>query len=144
MAVGKRSSKRPLQEVLGKGANVNAANPLEVHDQTEYTEDSVSGATANAYADALDVDTRGMKSMSAVVKNTDGANSLDWRIRARPSNYAAGADEEIPECPGEETLAFGEKGLMELIKAYSRIKIQVKSTVADTPAGYTVDYLINR
>jgi len=109
-----------------------------------YTEDSVSDTTGNAYADALDVDTRGMKSMSAVVSNTHGANSLDWRIRARASNYTAGADEEIPECPGEETLAFGEKGLMELMKAYSRIKIQVKSTVADTPATYNIDYLINR
>lgn len=111
---------------------------------TAYTETSASGTTGNAYADALDVDTRGMKSFSAVLKNTDGANSLDWRLRARPSNYTAGADEEIPECPGEETLAAGEKGLAELLKSYSRIKIQVKSTLADTPATYTIDYLINR
>ena len=112
--------------------------------QTSYTEGSVSGTTTNAYVDAVDVDTRGMKSFSAVMKNIDGANSLDWRLRARPANYAAGADEEIPECPGEETLAAGEKGLAELIKSYSRIKIQVKSTLADTPATYTIDYLINR
>ncbi|MBA7555658.1 hypothetical protein ES705_48338 [subsurface metagenome] len=32
MAVGKRSSEKALQKVLGKGANVNADNPLEVHD----------------------------------------------------------------------------------------------------------------
>ena len=85
-----------------------------------------------------------MKSFSAVMKNTDGANSLDWRLRARPANYSAGADEEIPECPGEETLAAGEKGLAELLKSYSRLKIQVKSTLAATPAAYTIDYLINR
>ncbi len=119
-----------------------AADPVE-EDMVKYTEDSVDGATTDAYADALDVDTRGMKSFSAVVKNTDGANSLNWRLRARPSNYSAGVDEEIPECPGEETLAFGEKGLAELLKAYSRIKIQVKSTLALTPATYTIDYLIN-
>lgn len=112
--------------------------------KVSYTEDTASGATVNAYADALDIDTRGTKSFSAVVKNTDGANSLDWRLRARPSNYSAGADEEIPECPGEETLAAGEKGLVELIKSYSRIKIQVKSTLAGTPADYTIDYLVNR
>jgi len=112
--------------------------------KVSYTEDTASGATANVYADALDIDTRGTKSFSAVVKNTDAANSLDWRLRARPSSYTAGADEEIPECPGEETLASGEKGLVELIKSYSRIKIQVKSTLPGTPAGYTVDYLVNR
>lgn len=32
MGKGRRSSERPLQKVLGKGANVNEANPLEVHD----------------------------------------------------------------------------------------------------------------
>ena len=32
MATGKWGSKKALQEVLGKGANVNEANPLEVHD----------------------------------------------------------------------------------------------------------------
>lgn len=141
--------RQALRDVFGGGSDISAANPLETHDpaveeKVKYTEDSVDGTTEDAYTDALDVDTRGMKSFSAVMKNTDGANSLDWRLRARASNYAAGADEEIPECPGEETLAFGTKGLAELIKSYSRIKIQVKSTVADTPATYTIDYLINR
>ncbi|MBA7628695.1 hypothetical protein ES703_36190 [subsurface metagenome] len=111
----------------------------------KYTEASVSGNSGGdgAWHDALDVDTRGMKSFSAVVKNTDGANSLNWRLRARPSNYSTGADEEIPECPGSETLAPAEKGLAELLKAYSRIKIQVQDTVAMSAATYTVDYLIN-
>jgi len=113
---------------------------------TAYTEDSTSGNSGGdgAWHDALDVDTRGMKSFSAVVTNTDGANSLNWRLRARPSNYSAGADEEIPECPGSETLAPAEKGLAELIKSYSRIKIQVQDTVAMSAADYTIDYLINR
>jgi len=141
--------KRVLQTVFGGGDDISAANPLQVYDpaveeMVKYTEDSVDGTTENAYTDALDVDIRGMKSFSAVVKNTDGANSLDWRLRARPSNYSTGVDEEIPECPGEETLAFGTKGLAELIKSYSRLKIQVKSTLAGTPATYTIDYLINR
>ena len=122
-----------------------AADPVE-EDMVKYTEASVSGNSGGdgAWHDALDVDTRGMKSFSAVVKNTDGANSLNWRLRARPSNYSAGADEEIPECPGSETLGVGEKGLAELLKAYSRIKIQVQDTVAASAATYTIDYLINR
>lgn len=114
--------------------------------KVSYTETSVSGNSGGdgAWHDALDVDTRGMKSFSAVVHNTDGANSLNWRLRARPSDYTAGADEEIPECPGSETLAAGEKGLAELLKAYSRIKVQVQDTVAMTAAAYTINYLVNR
>jgi len=153
-----------LRDVFGGGSNISAANPLEVHDPKveaveskvddieakldakAYTEDSTSGNSGGdgAWHDALDVDTRGMKSFSAVVINTNGANSLNWRLRARPSNYSAGADEEIPECPGSETLAPAEKGLAELIKAYSRIKIQVQDTVGGSAATYTIDYLINR
>jgi len=106
-------------------------------------ESSVSETTTNTYADALDLDTRGAKGMSAVVKNTHGSNSLDYRLRARPANYSGGADEEIPEAPGEQSLGPGEKGLVTLLKAYSRVKIQVKSTVADSHATYTIDYLTN-
>lgn len=157
-----------LRDVFGGGSDISAANPLETHDPkveavedklddpdhglaaitgyVDYTEASVSGNSGGdgAWHDALDVDTRGMKSFSAVVTNTDGANSLNWRLRARPSNYSAGADEEIPECPGSETLAAGEKGLAELMKSYSRIKIQVQDTVAMSAATYTIDYLVNR
>ena len=107
------------------------------------SESNVSGTTTNSYADALDLDTRGAKSISAVVKNADGANSLDYRLRARPANYSTGSDEEIPECPGEATLGPGEEGLVSLIRGYSRVKIQVKSTVADSHASYSIDYLTN-
>ncbi|GAI99598.1 unnamed protein product, partial [marine sediment metagenome] len=114
--------------------------------KVSYTEDIASGNSGGdgAWHDALDVDTRGMKSMSAVVTNIDGANSLNWRIRARPSDYTSGTDEEIPECPGSETLAPAELGLLELVKAYSRVKIQVQDTVPASAADYTINYLINR
>ncbi|MBA7536713.1 hypothetical protein ES705_28977 [subsurface metagenome] len=130
----------------GVADDTSTINYPAVEEKIKYTEDSVLGSSGGdgAWHDALDVDTRGMKSFSAVVKNTDGASSLNWRLRARPSNYSAGADEEIPECPGSETLAAGEKGLAELIKSYSRIKIQVQDTVAMSAADYTIDYLINR
>lgn len=111
-----------------------------------YTEGSASGNSGGdgAWHDALDVDTRGMKDMTIVMHNTDGANSLDWRLRARYADYAAGADEEIIEAPGEETLTFGTKGVATLLRGYSRIKVQVQDTVAMTAADYTVNYLINR
>jgi len=111
---------------------------------TAYTEASVSGATTDAWADALDVDTRGMKSMSLVVANTHGLNSLDYRYRVRYADYAGGVDEESPDMPGIATLAAGDWGNDTLLKGYSRVKVQVKSTLAGTPATYTIDYLINR
>lgn len=104
-------------------------------------EDSVSGTTTNSCADALDVDTRGMKTLTAVVKNTDGANSLDYKVLARHADYTSGDDEEEQAAL---TLAAGEKGLIQLVKGYSRIKIQVKSTVPDSHAAYAIEYLINR
>ncbi len=109
--------------------------------QTAYTEDSVSGTTTNDWVTALDLDTRGVKNASFVIKNTDGANSLDYKVLARHANYATGDDEEEQAAL---TLAAGEKGLVQLVKGYSRIKIQVKSTVADSHATYGIEYLINR
>jgi len=45
VAVGKRSSERALQKVLGQGGNVNAANPLEVHDPKVGSLISYEGTT---------------------------------------------------------------------------------------------------
>jgi len=129
--------------VTGAGGGV-AIIDLTIDKYVHYTEDSASGTTVNAWADALDVDTRGMKSMSMELANTHGANSLNWRLRCRYADYAAGTDEEIVEAPGEETLTFGTKGLATLLKAYSRIKVQVQSTVGGSHATYTLTYLINR
>ncbi|MBA7623302.1 hypothetical protein ES703_30696 [subsurface metagenome] len=45
MGAGKRSSERALQKVLGQGANVNADNPLEVHDPKVGSLISYEGTT---------------------------------------------------------------------------------------------------
>lgn len=107
----------------------------------KYTEDSVSGTTGNAFTDALDIDMRGIKNGAFVVENTDDANSLDYKVLEERANYAGGTDEELQ---ASYTLAHGEKGLVALQDAHSRIKVQVKSTLADTPATYTIEYLINK
>ncbi|GAH58784.1 unnamed protein product, partial [marine sediment metagenome] len=52
MGKGRRSSERPLQKVLGKGANVNEDNPLEVHDPKVGSLISYEGVTtANGAGD---------------------------------------------------------------------------------------------
>ena len=52
MAVGRRDAGRALQKVLGQGGNVNAANPLEVHDPKVGSLISYEGeTTADGAAD---------------------------------------------------------------------------------------------
>ncbi len=52
MAVGKRSGGKALQKVLGQGGNINADNPLEVHDPKVGSLISYEGvATADGAAD---------------------------------------------------------------------------------------------
>jgi len=113
---------------------------------TAYTQDSASGTTTNSWADALDLDTRGVKSLTVEIENTHGSNSMDCRVKVRVADYASGTDEDAPE-PSMQvapTLAHGEKALAQTIMGYSRVKVQVKSTVTDTPATYSIKYLINR
>ncbi|GAI53647.1 unnamed protein product, partial [marine sediment metagenome] len=56
MAVGKRSGEKALQKVLGQGANVNAANPLEVHDPKVGSLISYEGTTtADGAGDGSDL-----------------------------------------------------------------------------------------
>ena len=52
MGSGKRDAGRALQKVLGQGGDVNAANPLEVHDPKVGSLISYEGVTtANGAAD---------------------------------------------------------------------------------------------
>lgn len=105
----------------------------------EYTEASVSGATVNGWANALDLDYRGINRASFEIENTDGANSLDYRVYERVADYAAGDDEELQAA---FTLAPGEKSKVNLRDAHSRIRIQVNDTVGDSHADYTIRYLL--
>jgi hypothetical protein len=112
-----------------------------VYSKVDYSEGAASGTTVNAYADALDLDTRGAKSLAMVIANTDGANALKWKALRRYASYAAGVDEEDE---AEVTLNAGEKSLYQRVGAGSRTKIQVKSSLAGTPATYTVYFMYNK
>lgn len=137
MARGRRSLDK---KILADLATVDGVVD-DVKTQTEYTEDSVSGTTTNAWADALDLDYRGVKAGSFEIENTDGANSLNYKILERVADYASGDDEELQAA---FTLAAGEKAKVNLEYAHSRIKIQVVDTVGDSHADYTIRYLLNK
>lgn len=128
------------------GDNPKDACVIAVWDRAEggggasFKEDTMTGTTTNDYADALDWDSRGFNTKSITIKNTGDTNSLDYKLLVRYSDYDGGDDQEELS---ESTLDQGETALLHLNKAYSRIKLQVKSTVADQHTTYEIDYLGN-
>lgn len=98
--------------------------------------DLLTGTTANAYADALDWDTQAIRDKTMVLKNEDGANGLKYKVL-----IAAHIDGNLTEQVGETALAAGETALIQYVKPYAKIVIQVKSSFADNHAPYQIDYI---
>ena len=106
-----------------------------------YGEDTIIGETTDNYADALNLDLRGLKRLSLTIKNNHASNALKYKMLVKYSSYDSGDDEE--EVP-ESTLAAGQTGLIQLDHAYSRVKLQVKAAVATSQATYKIDYLVSK
>ena len=104
-----------------------------------YTESSASGTTAAGYANAIGLDNRGVKNLKIVVKNTDGANSLYYKVTVKHADYTAGTDDIIVT---ETSIALGDEDVVALNEAYSRVTVAVKNNSGTS--GYTVSYLQNR
>lgn len=130
---------RLLQFVFGSGANISDANPLPVDispGASSYEEDSDTGATTGVWADALDWDTRQLGNKTIVLKNTDGANSLNYRVYTRA--YHTGQNfEEI----ASTTLAPGASTRIALNNHYARVIVQVIDTTAPNHANYQIDHI---
>lgn len=97
--------------------------------------DSVTGTTADAYADALDWPCLGFTDKNIALKNTDGANALKYKVLTYA--HAGGLPyEEV----AETALAIGVTAQIILQYAYAAVKVQVKSSVGGSHATYQVDY----
>lgn len=103
---------------------------------SNYKPVTATGPTYDDYIDALDLDLRGWGNATIIINNTHASNSLKYKVLVRVE-YDDGIDyTEIPET----TLAAGADPNREIIqRAYARAKLQVKSTVAGTPASWKVD-----
>ena len=95
-----------------------------------------TGVTTNAYASALDWDTRFLRDKSILLKNTDAANGLKYKLLTQ--FYYGGEDyEEV----AERILALGTTVTFQYTKPYARLKLQVVAEVADSQADYLVEYI---
>ena len=103
----------------------------------------LSGTTTNVYADAMDWITQTYSRKSILLKNTHGANGLNYKLLTEMS-LAISPDMQDPvqdEKVSEETLAAGEVAEFLYNRAYARMILQVKAEVADSQATYRIDRL---
>jgi len=91
--------------------------------------------TVDAYADVVGskIDTYSQKLVSYVCTNTDGANSIDWKV------LASNDDTSYVEAQAEATLAPAAIGTYTSTAApYRYYKVQVKATVGASQGDATV------
>lgn len=111
-----------------------SAKPVRLLKDAEYVAPTAQ-ATVNTYADIVGgtVDTLGYDSVSFVIKNTDDADDLDWKVLASNDNTT------FVEVQAEETLGEGVTDSFAQSPAlYRYYKIQVKSTSAGNHAVASV------
>ena len=94
-------------------------------------------STVNTYADSEIVEFLNYVRALFWIKNT-GTKSLDYKIFGSAS--IADSDAGWDEVLAETTLTSGSKGKHTITDAWAKLKIQVKSTLADNPT--TVDAFI--
>jgi len=107
--------------------------------EIQSIKDTLTGTTTDSYADALNWNCEGFNNKTIMLKNTDDANSLDYKVLTYA--YPGGvAYEEV----SETTLAPGDVAKIVLNYAYGAVSVQVKSTTSGESASYQVDYVGNR
>jgi len=94
-----------------------------------------SGTSANAYASAAHCRCRYLDKKTLCLKNTDGSNGLSYKLLGYLSEGGTAT-----ELVAETALAAGEDALFNYNNAYHALDLQLKSTVADTHATYTVEF----
>jgi len=119
----------------GAGCTVND------YGSSGYGELSATGATTGAaYIDALDIDARLYNEFTIKIKNTDGANSLDYRVLLRPES---GVAEQMIQ-PEDITLAFGDYDFVNIDHKWGQVIVQVRDTAAPNHADFSVYAIANK
>jgi len=99
-------------------------------------EDSKTGITTDAYADALNWICKPFGDKTIILKNTHGLNSLHYKLLVRAKEDGQDAEEIA-----ETTLAAGNLVRISRADIFSRMKLQVKAATAGAQATYQVDYI---
>jgi len=108
-------------------------------EEIQSIKDTLTGTTTDSYADALSWNCEGFDNKTIMLKNTDAANSLDYKVLT----YAYPGGVEYVEV-SETTLSPGDVAKVVLNYAYGAVSVQVKSTTGGESASYQVDYIGNR
>lgn len=98
----------------------------------------VAQATTNAFADVVGsvIDMVEKESLAVVMKNTHGANSLDWKVLGSIDGTT------YVEVQASATLAFGAVGTYTIsLAVYRYYKLQVKATVGGSQAEATASLI---
>lgn len=118
-----------------------AACMVNDYSSSGYKELSATGATTGAaYINALDIDARLYNEFTIKLKNTDVANSLDYRVLLRPEY---GVAEEMIQ-PEDQALAFGDYDFVNIDHKWGQAIVQVRDTVADSHADFEVYAICNK
>lgn len=96
---------------------------------------SATGTTTDAYVNLIEWACPGYSKKTIIIKNTDAANSLTYKVLVYAHDGSTIYYEEV----SDTALAFGNVALIDLQKAYARIEVAVKSTVLATPATVQCD-----
>lgn len=108
---------------------------------TAFRTQTATGTTTNSFATALDIDMRGVESGTCTIENTDGANSLNYKVLVEYADYNEGEQNQLV---ASTAITTGNKDYFQLEKGYARCLVQVQSAVADSHATYSIEALINR
>jgi len=96
--------------------------------------------TGAAYIDALDIDARLYDEFTIKLKNTDVANSLDYRVLLRPEH---GVAEQMIQ-PEDITLAPADYDFVNIDHKWGQVIVQVRDTVAASHADFSVYAICNK
>jgi hypothetical protein len=101
--------------------------------------DKITGTTVDAYGSALSWACLGIAKKTLMLKNTDSANALKYKVLTY-ANKDGVAYEEV----AETEITHGNSAQVILEYAYALVVLQVKSSVGATPADYELDYMGNK
>lgn len=95
-----------------------------------------TGETTNDYANALDWSCAGFGKKVILLKNTDGANDLDYKVIISVVHGGIEYEQTM-----ETTLVPDDVAREILNEPYARVQVQVKAHIAGSQAGWKCDFI---
>ena len=98
----------------------------------------ITGITTNNYVNIVDLDVRWLSDTTITISNEGGTNEMDYKVIVYNS-YTDG----VGYTTSTNTIAINDE-VQIVLNRHARIKIQVKSTIADSHTNYQIDVISGR